>query len=429
MVKKLVDEDEFQPSIVKAQRAAQLNGSETNSMASNISSDDYTVRKQSAGNARGTHRRWQPPVEVVGTNTIGHPFQQHIQTQNKKAEREEAKPTQQATKKVEFKTQVLKQRPPLTLNDKNYSQLVDNLTRRYTEAVVQAKQQKELEAQNQQSVNALYSSMTSSNSSSVGSPKVTTNNESKKAQPALCGNDKLVSSDFVHDLGMNRVNAGSSQLMSSEIKWPALQISSLDSTHLLAFNKCNIEEYNRQTQLLTKDLLTHINQHISETSNKNNNTQITETPLVLKDRLTDTSNIKSTITVDNTSKDTDCVITIKSFVTSSKKDSLPGTPQTYSSYVHAQRSGSSRHIKDFRSRARINVGETSQLSSLGGGFYYNTSKQRPLPSGYYKPPCVSRETQASRCSTSKPRTPAPPQVTRIETKFFNITKPIIMFEP
>lgn len=412
-------------------------------------------------------------MEVIGTNTIGHPFQQHIQTQNKKAEQETA--TKQsstqattttttttssnvATKKVEFKTQVLKQRPPLTLNDKNYSQLVDNLTRKYTEAIVQAKQQKELEEQNQQDFNALYISMNQNNG--ISSPKVNTNSEPKtqtQSAPTDNNSSQFVSPDFVTDLGMSRMNAIATKTKTSELqpytesKQPALNISSLDpqsNQRVLELNQYNIEEYNRQTLLLNKELLTHINRHINEsetnrpidpTTNTDSKNTSVEPPESLKNhetRLMHPSNIKNTIFVDNgTKEDTDCVITIKSFVTSSKKTSLPGTPQTYSSFAHAHRSHnkSSRHIKEFRTRARINVGETSQLSSLGGGFYYNTSKQKPLPSGYYRPPSFnSRETLRSRCSTTsanKPRTPAPLHVTSIETKFFNISKPIMMFQP
>lgn len=416
-----------------------------------------------------TPRKYKIPVEVIGTNTIGHPFQQHIQIQKKKAEQETA--TKQsltqatttsnvATKKVEFKTQVLKQRPPLTLNDKNYSQLVDNLTKKYTEATVQAKQQKELEEQNQQVFNALYNSMNQTNG--ISSPKVNTNSDAKtqtQNAPTDNSSNQFVSSDFVTDLGMSRMNATTttnsktSELQPyTESKQPALNISSLDprsNQQVLELNQYNIEEYNRQTLLLNKELLTHINKHITDsetnkpidptTTNTDNQNTSVEPPESLKNheaRLMHPSNVKNTIIVDNgTKEDTDCVITIKSFVTSSKKTSLPGTPQTYSSFAQAHRSHnqSSRHIKEFRTRARINVGETSQLSSLGGGFYYNTSKQKPLPSGYYRPPSFnSRETLRSRCSTTsmnKSRTPAPLHVTSIETKFFNISKPIMMFQP
>lgn len=137
---------------------------------------------------------------------------------------------------------------------------------------------------------------------------------------------------------------------------------------------------------------------------------------------------------DDLPPESDCVITIKSFVSSEKENFIPDTPQSYSSYnanPRGQLFFPNRKPKTSNFNTRPN-NKRGKISSLGGGFYFNTNKQS-IPSAYYT---YSREVSAARSanlSRPKQRQALTADILNnnqgTETKYFNISKPLIAPRP
>lgn len=351
-------------------------------------------------------RQYNIPVQVVGTNTIGHPFQQHCQTQKSIDEAKTPKKQVQTsnTKRVDFKKPqtVGKQRPVITLNEKNYIQLVDNLTQKYTEASQAARLKQEADLQSQQELGSLFGQI---NSDKVKIYKANTNNN----PPAP--HTELESLDFINDLGLSGVDE---YVASKGQNWQTSKVSGrLRNESLSASSKKIHQNLNDKNKRINLNLNTEPN---NESTKLHLNTSFSdhtgEVPL-----------------------ESDCVITIKSFVSSEKENFIPDTPQSYSSYTACPRCPKGQLFPNRKPKTSNFVtrpGNRGKISSLGGGFYFNTNKQS-IPSAYYT---YNREGSAARsANTSRPKQRQALTADILnnsqgtETKYFNISKPLIAPRP
>ena len=381
MVKKLTEEEEFLPSFRKniflyndSNEASRFDRKYSAQSSHSNSSNPYVKT-----------RSYHLPVEIIGTNTIGHPFQQHINEQ-KKIESEAAK----SKKETHFKpplatnTKTTKpHRPLVNLNEKNYLQLVDNLTGRYTKKIDTTAAAN----LNAESLNLFHNKVNS----------LETKNE----------NNESVSSDCINDLGLNAADETSAEAARKKfkkfLKEPMNKPLNSNCSHDTSFNNCSSTFDNSFTNTP--------NNNINNINNNNNNSSL---------------------------------ITIKTYLNSgynhlnsSQHHPLPDTPESYHSYAHhAPNMLSPRMfynkaplIRNSASRAKICInspsdlgylndfGQSNKLQSLGGGFYYNTTNKN-LPSAYYQ------------YKKTKPYTPNT-KACRLEsgpTKYFNIVKPLSQFE-
>jgi len=459
-VKKLVDEEEFLPSYEKKSNS-QLQSADTTSRLSVISERSQpTSKPRQSLPAEPRVREYRIPVEVIGTNSVGHPFQQHINNVQKSEPANTAiTNVMRGTKKVELKKMSEKQRPVISLNEKNYTQLVDNLTQKYTDAVMAAKQQKEAQQQNQQHTNSLYVNMTNNLNASDKvklnpTPKLNVNNE------------KCVSADFITRdlLGVSGVEP--SKLVKNKLTQNSGQNSSNnnnnDNRHLplvalkpRVFLKTNTN--NNLKSLLHSTINNNTNASLLINPNQSTSYHQLNDTLNQSHEISLIQNTLDTNTIDTSTlyptpsrqryknKDTDCLITIKSYhSTENGEADLPITPMSYSSYTNSFKVKRPL-INDFNTRAKIsietpnnlgylnNFGHSPQLNSLGGGFYYNSSKKKNIPSGYFKYDRSKQERVVKSSCRLKSgdmtkqlkRTESGLVDCAAETKYFQITKPII----
>ncbi len=367
----------------------------------------------------------------------------------------------QGAKKVELKLPVQKQRPVISLNEKNYIQLVDNLTQKYTDAVLTAKQQYEVQHQSQQQINSLYVNMT--NSLNV--------NDKVKFNPNpkfIANNEKCVSADFISRdlLGVNgfeepskivknsvkfiqncghntsnnkRHNAKNSPIVVS--KTPVL-FKNDTKNNFKSIIHDNINTNNNSNSLLINPNHSNSSHNLNETLNQSQDICLIQN--TLDTNTIDTCTLCQTLPEQKKYKykDTDYLITIKSFHSSNDNGEvdLPDTPLSYSSFKNSF-NAKRPLINNFNTRAKIsidtphnlgylnNYGHSPQLNSLGGGFYYNSRKKKNIPSGYYKfdrskhenivkSPCCLKSSELNRHPKSG-------TVSALETKYLQITKPII----
>lgn len=434
VVKKLIEEEEFLPCYAKTANKEPEESNSEHSFLLESSHSRPSIRQQQPVEPRV--REYHIPVEVIGTNTVGHPFQQHIQNQ-KIFDTAKTPTNNRGTKKVEFKTFNSKQpRPQITLDEKNYKQLVDNLTQKYTETALAAKLRKELEQQNQQNITSLYVNMTNNLNTNNSSGQVKTTDK-VTLTPQTATNDKLVSFDYFTDLGVNGIQP--SNAVKTKLTHRLSQTS----------NKPSLGTKKKQSPSFFKTntkLITNKTENPKTNHSLTNNTVTLSNPNQQKGSFNIIQNTLDTNTTDPfTFKDNEGGITINSFHSTDNGNDLPGTPQTYSSYTNSFMLRRPL-IQNYNSRAKLCInspsslgylnsyGQCPQLNALGGGFYYSTSKKKPLPSGYYQYNSAKRETMSK--STSSCRIPRASQEPTLiaratsftddgtETKYFNISRPL-----
>ena len=370
MVKKLIDEEEFLPSFRK------------NIFLHNDSTDGskfdrkYSAQSSHSNSSNPKTRSYHLPVEIIGTNTIGHPFQQHINEQ-KKIESEAAK----IRKEINFKPLATNvktnkpHRPLINLNEKNYLQLVDSLTGRYTKKTDTTAN---LNAESLNFFNKVNNRLETSNES-----------------------NELVSLDSINDLGLNADETAEARKKFKKLPKEPINKPLINSncSHDTSFNNCSSTFDNSFTNIPNNNNI-NIN-------NKSNNSLIT---------------IKTYLNSSSYSN------------LNSSQHQLPDSPESYHSYAHHAPNIISPRlfynktplIRNSASRAKIcinspsdlgylnNFGQSNKLQSLGGGFYYNTTNKN-LPSAYYQ------------YKKTKPYTPNNTKHCKLEnslTKYVNIVKPL-----
>lgn len=196
-------------------------------------------------------------VEVVGTNTVGHPFQQHIQSQNIKPTEPIVKTKNDwsldsavVTARLQPSTKVTSPKSAVNnLTEKNYLQIIDNLTSRYTKT----------------------SDTSNIDNSSANQNKKVNNKNVKDLK------DKRVKLEFINDLGLNtekpkpkRKGTSSSTLMSQSIN--SFNIKSNENKVIAHFSNINNnKELNKVDKIET-------NKNKNESRSSHSNQSVEKSP-------------------------------------------------------------------------------------------------------------------------------------------------------
>ncbi len=280
IVKKLNEEEEFKPIIKKSTTPHPKNSTDDLTTNSNTTRATTAVGQKTLKSTAKLNpivlsdSKPKLAVEIVGTNTVGHAFQQHIMAQNKKESLTNSKTdwsldstliTARSNKTnnnnnnnaSNVTNNVPSHNKPVkgvvnNLTEKNYLQLIDNLTNRYTLTLEKKSKSNETDA---------FLSLNKK-------VKVPDNNTKLKNLK-----DKRVKKEFINDLGLNMTTEYEKAKRKGTC---ATNIFSSNSSNSLNLKNINTTTTNNNNN--TKSVVPLI-----ETNNLNTNTSTTNQIIIRPD--------------------------------------------------------------------------------------------------------------------------------------------------
>ncbi len=340
IVKKLNEEEEFIPVIKKSTQLS----SQSHSTSPISTTHTEQMNKPSPAKLFETKpsvvtaviRNPKPAVEVVGSNAVGHPYKQHLLAQSIKVEQQSNKNsktdwsldsalvrTKSASSNNKHQTPTVKS-VINNLSEKNYLQIIDNLTSRYTSTLDSTKNKS-----------------TDADTASVVKKKVTNNTKDKLKE-------KRVKLEFINDLG----------LKSMEPKTPKRK-GTASSSNVKSHSENNFNNLNKlheNTNYFNKNITPNTSNNINN-NNNNNNRSIKSVDI--------NKNNKSENKIETIANNNDNNNNTNNYISSLKEleSKRSNSPRTYSSFSHTYKASVSNETNTNKKKSIKNAASSTGLNT------------------------------------------------------------------